>query len=46
MFDIRKIQEKALFDAVKKASNEQIAQQIVFCNDNSGNSEDNPTWVA
>jgi hypothetical protein len=45
MFDIRKIQEQVIFDAVKNASNEEIAEQIVFGNDNSANSEDNPTWV-
>jgi len=45
MFDIRKIQEHAIFDAVKNVSNEEIAEQIVFGNENSANPEDNPTWV-
>lgn len=45
MFDIRKIQEKVIFDAVKNASNEEIAEQIVFGSDKANNSEDNATWV-
>ncbi len=45
MFDIRKIQEQVLFDAAKNASNEEIAEQIVFGDDNANNSEDNPSWV-
>jgi predicted hydrocarbon binding protein len=45
MFDIRKIQEQVIFDAAKKASNEEIAEQIVFGNENSAKSENNPTWV-
>jgi predicted hydrocarbon binding protein len=45
MFDIRKIQEQVIFDAVKDASNEEVAAQIVYGNDKTNNSEDNPTWV-
>jgi predicted hydrocarbon binding protein len=45
MFDIRKIQEQVIFNAVKNASNAEIAEQIVFGNNNGNNSEDNPTWV-
>jgi len=45
MFNIRKIQEQVIFDAVKNASNEEIAKEIVFRNDNGNNSENNPTWV-
>jgi predicted hydrocarbon binding protein len=45
MFDIRKIQEQVIFDAVKNTSNEEIAEQIVFGNENRETSEDNPTWV-
>jgi len=40
MFDIRKIQEKVIFDAVKNESDEQTAQSVV-----EGNQEDDPTWV-
>jgi predicted hydrocarbon binding protein len=45
MFDIRKIQEQVIFNAVKNASNAEIAEQVVFGNNNGNNSEDNPTWV-
>ncbi|MDO9680584.1 MAG: DUF6144 family protein [Bacteroidales bacterium] len=40
MFDIRKIQEQIIFNAVKNESNSETAKMIV-----SGNNEDNPTWV-
>lgn len=40
MFDIRKIQEQAIFTAIKNESNEEVAAQIT---DNQ--QEDNPTWV-
>jgi len=40
MFDIRKIQEQVIYNAVKTESNENVAQRIVF-----GNQEDNATWV-
>jgi predicted hydrocarbon binding protein len=40
MFNIRKIQEQAIFAAVEAESNESIAQKIV-----SNEFEDNPTWV-
>lgn len=40
MFDIRKIQEQAIYAAVKNESNDDTALQIV---DNL--QEDNPTWV-
>ncbi|HCT93592.1 MAG: hypothetical protein A2X19_01900 [Bacteroidetes bacterium GWE2_39_28] len=40
MFDIRKIQEQVIFNAVAAASNAETAKKIV-----SGEDEDNPTWV-
>jgi len=40
MFDIRKIQEKVLYNAVKAESNDDTAQKIV-----DGKQENNPTWV-
>ena len=40
MFDIRKIQEQVIYNAVKAESNEETAQQIVFCHE-----ENNPLWV-
>lgn len=45
MFDIRKIQEQVIFDAIKNASNHKTAKNIVFGNENESYSEDNPTWV-
>ena len=43
MFDIRKIQEQVIFDAIKAASNEDTAAKIVY--GEQGMSEDNATWV-
>ncbi|HNW57053.1 MAG TPA: DUF6144 family protein [Bacteroidales bacterium] len=40
MFDIRKIQEQVIYNAVKAESNEQTAQQLV-----NQKQEDNPAWV-
>lgn len=40
MFDIRKIQEQVIYNAVKAESNDTMAQKIV-----NGNQENNPTWV-
>lgn len=40
MYDIRKIQEKVIYNAVKAESNEITAQKII-----NGGKEDNPTWV-
>lgn len=40
MFDIRKIQEQVIYNAVKAESNEQTAQKIV-----NGKQEDNSNWV-
>lgn len=40
MFDIRKIQERTIYNAVKKESNDVTAQKIVFREE-----ESNPVWV-
>lgn len=45
MFDIRKIQEHVIYDAVKNESNDDIAREIVYGKDGSGKSDDNATWV-
>lgn len=45
MFDIRKIQEKVIYDAVKSASNDETAAEIVYGKDEAARKEDNPTWV-
>ncbi|MBU4540544.1 MAG: hypothetical protein KJ774_04905, partial [Firmicutes bacterium] len=44
MFDIRKIQEQVIYQAVKDKSNEDVAKAIVFGQDDA-KTEDNPTWV-
>lgn len=41
MFEIRKIQEQALFDAIKSASNEETATRMVKCEQE----EDDAAWV-
>lgn len=40
MFDVRKIQEQVIYNAVKTESNDKIAYSIV-----NGNIENNATWV-
>lgn len=40
MFDIRKIQEQVIYNAVKTEGDENVAQRVVF-----SNKEDNATWV-
>jgi predicted hydrocarbon binding protein len=45
MFDIRKIQEQAIYEAVKNESNEHIAREVVYGKDESGKAENNGTWV-
>lgn len=45
MFDIRKIQEQVIFDAVKNASNDKIAKEIVYGIGDSAKYENNGDWV-
>lgn len=45
MFDIRKIQEKVIYEAVKREANDEEAKEIVFGKDGEASAEDNPTWV-
>lgn len=45
MFDIRKIQEQVIYGAVKNASNDETAKEIVYGKDELARTEDNPTWV-
>lgn len=45
MFDIRKIQEQAVYGAVKSTSNDETAREIVYGKDESARKEDDPTWV-
>ena len=41
MFDIRKIQEQVIYQAVKDKSNEDVAKAIVFGSDEPEKKEDN-----
>lgn len=45
MFDIRKIQEQALYGAIKGVSSEEAACEIVYGTGGANESEDDPTWV-
>lgn len=45
MFNIRKIQEQVIFNAVKTASNDETAIKIVYGEHSGSSSEDNATWV-
>jgi len=45
MFDIRKIQEQVIFSAIKAASNDETAREIVYGKHELSSSEDNATWV-
>jgi hypothetical protein len=44
MFDIRKIQEQTIFQAVKNESNDETASEIVY-GQNQSEVENDPTWV-
>ncbi len=44
MFDIRKIQEQAVYKAVKNESNDEAATEVVYGN-NIQTAESDPTWV-
>lgn len=45
MFDIRKMQEQALYEAVKNASDGETADQIVYGGNDAAGKENDPTWV-
>lgn len=45
MFDIRKIQEHALYEAVKKVSNDETAGEIVYGGSEASGKEDDQAWV-
>lgn len=45
MFDIRKIQEQVLFNAVKAASDDETANEVVYGSNGQAVLEDNPAWV-
>ncbi len=46
MFDVRKCQERALYEAVKAVSDEETAAKIVYGDLGLSSSEDNAAWVA
>jgi hypothetical protein len=45
MFDIRKIQEQVIYGAVKGASNDETAKEVVYGKDDAARKEDDPSWV-
>lgn len=45
MFNIRKIQEDVIYNAVKTASNTDIASEVVYGKELSANAESNSDWV-
>lgn len=45
MFDIRKIQEQVIYEAVKSASDAETAKVVVYGEDESAKNQDNATWV-
>jgi len=45
MFDIRKIQEKVIYDTVSSYADDETAKEIVYGGHGQCSSEDNPTWV-
>lgn len=45
MLDIRKCQERIMYEAVKAVSNAETAAKIVYGDQGLAASEDNATWV-
>lgn len=45
MFDIRKIQEQTIYEAIKSASGDELAKEIVYGKNELASTEDNQTWV-
>lgn len=45
MFDIRKIQENVIYEAVKNKSDSKTAEEIVYGNDETAKGENNDDWV-
>lgn len=45
MFDIRKIQEKVIYEAVKAESNAETAGEVVYGKKERAKAEHNPDWV-
>ena len=45
MFDIRKIQEKVIYESVKAESNADLANEVVYGKEQATNTESNSEWV-
>lgn len=45
MFDIRKIQENVIYEAVRAESNADVAGEVVYGCDRAARAEDDPDWV-
>lgn len=45
MFDIRKIQENVIYEAVKDESNTDMANEVVYGKEGLAKAESNPVWV-
>lgn len=45
MFDVRKIQEQVIFEAIRKGSNTETAKEIIYGCDGLAASENNADWV-
>lgn len=45
MFDIRKVQEKVIYEAVKAESNADVAGEVVYGCGQSAHTENNSNWV-
>ena len=45
MFDIRKIQEEIIYEAVKRENDDETAKVVVYGDDGSAMSQDNASWA-
>ncbi len=45
MFDVRKVQEQVIYNAVKNSSNDEVARKVVYGQGDIALSEDNSSWV-
>lgn len=45
MFDIRELQERVIFEAVRNSSDLETAEEIIYGHDGSAKNESNPDWV-
>ena len=45
MFDIRKVQEKVMYEAVRAKSNADVAGEVVYGCEKAAHTENNSDWV-